>query len=83
MPILQTVCSIVDETLGLTNTGADLATDTRLLGSIPELDSMSILSILTQFEQNFDITINFDDIDADVFSTIGSLCEFIEKKLSE
>ncbi|MEO0617310.1 MAG: phosphopantetheine-binding protein [Pseudomonadota bacterium] len=57
---------------------ADAATP--LLGSIPELDSMAVVSILTAFEDVFDIEIEDDDIDAETFATLGSLAEFVDQK---
>ncbi len=53
---------------------------TQLLGSIPELDSMAVVSILTAFEDTFDIEIEDDDIDAETFATLGSLASFVEQK---
>ncbi|MEN7343989.1 MAG: phosphopantetheine-binding protein [Pseudomonadota bacterium] len=61
----------------------DADSDTELLGSIPELDSMAVVSILTAFEERFDIEIDDDDLDATAFETLGALTSFVEQKLSE
>lgn len=57
--------------------------DTPLLGAIPELDSMAVVSLLTALESRFGFVIEDDDISADTFATLGNLCLFVERKLSE
>ena len=46
---------------------------TELFGAIPEFDSMSIVTLIGEIEDSFDIIIDDDDIDADNFATIGAL----------
>ena len=58
-------------------------TDSALLGFRPELDSMAVVGLLTAIEEHFDISINDDEISAEIFETIGTLTKFIERKLSE
>ena len=55
--------------------------NTRLLGEIPELDSMAVVNLLTAMEDRFDIVIEDDEVTADIFVTLGSLVGFIETKL--
>lgn len=52
-----------------------------LLGAIPELDSVGVVSILTALEDEFDITVDDDEISAEVFETLGSLTEFLQHKI--
>ena len=54
---------------------------TPLLGSLPELDSMAVLELVLELEQRFGITIEGEDVTADVFETLGSLTEFVDSKL--
>ena len=55
---------------------------TALFGSIPEFDSMAVVTVVTSLEQQFDIQIEDDEITAEIFETLGSLTRFIEQKLS-
>jgi acyl carrier protein len=52
-----------------------------LLGSIPELDSMAVVNLITTLEEHFGFTIEDDEINADVFGTLGSLTAFVDHKL--
>lgn len=54
---------------------------TPLLGSVPELDSMAVLSVLTQIQDDLGCEIPDDEVDATVFETFGSLRRFVESKL--
>ncbi|MFO1428942.1 MAG: phosphopantetheine-binding protein [Candidatus Competibacteraceae bacterium] len=54
---------------------------TPLMGSLPEFDSMMVISLITALEEHFDITIQDDEIGADMFETVGNLCDFVEGKL--
>ena len=61
----------------------ELEMSSPLLGAIPELDSMAVVGIITSLEESFDFTVYDDEISANNFETLGSLVEFVEKKLNE
>jgi len=84
MPVQQQVISILAEVLQL-NSGivSSMTMGTHLLGAIPEFDSMAVVSILTALEEQYSFFVDDDEIDADIFETIGTLVTFVEKKLSE
>jgi acyl carrier protein len=80
MNLEDQVCHILRTTLGL---GArPLDTDTALLGSLPQLDSMAVVGLLTALEEHFGIAILDDDISARHFATVGTLTGFVRDKLS-
>lgn len=54
--------------------------DTLLLGAIPEFDSMAVISVITELEEQLGIQIDDDEISADVFETFGQLHTFIQQK---
>jgi acyl carrier protein len=58
-----------------------LSANSRLLGALPELDSMAVVTVITAVEEDFGLTIDDDEINAEVFETFGSLVGFISKKL--
>lgn len=58
-----------------------METETALLGSIPEFDSMAVVTVLTAIEENFGIEVDDDEISAEVFESFGTLCNFVEQKI--
>ena len=74
--------TILGDVLGLGHRANAFSRDTALLGSLPEFDSMAVVSILTAIEEQFGIIIEDDDVDAAVFETIGSLADFVERKVA-
>lgn len=56
--------------------------ETPLLGSLPEFDSMAVVTLVTAIEDNFGFVIDDDEISAETFETLGSLADFVESKLS-
>lgn len=82
MSTLDSVKQVLGDTLQLGSRAQMLNAETPLLGSMPELDSMAVVTVLTAVEEAFGISIADDEISADTFATVGSLASFIEKKLS-
>ncbi|HEU5297007.1 MAG TPA: phosphopantetheine-binding protein [Burkholderiaceae bacterium] len=81
LDLMQEVLRLLDETLSLSGRSASFKADTALLGSVPELDSMAVVSVITGLEDRFGIVIDDDDIDGDTFATVGSLVEFVKGKV--
>lgn len=80
--ILSDVKKLLGRTLQLGSRTDTLTTDTPLLGALPELDSMAVVSLLTALEDHFGFSIADDEINADTFATLGSLLMFVEEKLN-
>jgi acyl carrier protein len=80
--ILQEVLRLVDEVLGLNGRSATFTRETPLLGAIPELDSMAVVTLITSLEEQFGLVIDDDDIDGSTFATVGSLSDFVSSKLA-
>ena len=76
------VLSLLDEVLSLKGRAEGFSLNTPLLGAIPELDSMAVVSLITRFEERFGFSIDDDDIEGSTFATVGSLVEFVEGKLA-
>jgi len=75
------ICSLLASNLGLPAGAIAAHPDTRVLGAIPEMDSMSVVAVLISLEEQYGIVIHDDEMDAAVFETIGSLAEFVKSKL--
>lgn len=73
--------TLVDDTLNLGGRAATFVESTPLLGAVPELDSMGVVSLITALEEHFGISINDDEIDGAVFQTFGTLKAFVSGKL--
>ena len=73
--------SLVDETLNLGGRSANFNAATPLLGAVPELDSMGVVSLLTAFEERLGFEVDDDEIDGSVFQTWGSLLAFVSDKM--
>ena len=78
----QEVKDVLVKTLGVEDRAATIDASTPLLGSLPELDSMAVLELVAALEQRFGITVDDDDVTAEVFETLGSLTEFVQEKLA-
>ena len=76
------VLSLVDEILSLNGRAAEFTASTPLLGTIPELDSMAVVALITSFEERFGFTVDDDEIEGSTFATVGSLVEFVDGKLA-
>ena len=76
------VLRILDEVLSLGGRGLRFGPDTPLLGAIPELDSMAVVSLITALEDQFGMVVDDDDIDGSTFATVGSLSDFVSSKLA-
>jgi acyl carrier protein len=71
------VIRIVTDVLQIGDRAAAMDTDTKLLGALPEFDSMAVVTIITALEEEFGIVVEDDEITAEVFETIGSLHDFV------
>lgn len=77
---LAQVLALLDEALGLNGRSTSFTPDTPLLGSLPELDSMAVATLLTAIEDQFGISIGDDEIDGSTLATVGTLTDFIAHK---
>lgn len=72
---------LLSDVLGLRPGQAEsFAVDTGLFGHLPELDSMAVAGLLTELEDRFEIAIDEDEVDADIFETYGALLAFVTAK---
>lgn len=74
------ICDALYEVLSLDKKRIALDSDTALFGSLPELDSMSLMILIEELEQRFTIEIDEDDVSAENFATVASLTALVESK---
>lgn len=82
MDIRKELLSLLDDTLNLGGRAASFQDDTPLLGALPEMDSMGVVSIITAFEDRLGFSVDDDEIDGSVFQTFGTLLAFVTSKLA-
>jgi acyl carrier protein len=76
------VKNILVDVLSLGDAGQALNADSPLLGSLPELDSMAVVTLIGALQDHFGILIDDDDISASTFATLGSLADFVAQKMA-
>jgi acyl carrier protein len=77
---LNEVKTILIDVLNLGAAGQALDADSPLLGSLPELDSMAVVTLVGALEEHFGIAVDDDDLSASTFETLGSLAAFVARK---
>lgn len=82
MNVAEDIKTMLADVLSLGARKSLLTESTPLLGSIPELDSMAVVNVITAMEDRFGISVEDDEISADTFATLGSLVGFVQGKLN-
>ena len=80
MNVEQEVIKTLRSVLSLEGS-TSLTAETPLLGSVAELDSMAVVSILTALEERFGFAVDDDEVDGRTFASVGSLTSFVQSKL--
>lgn len=60
---------------------ADIVTETPLIGKGLGLDSVGILKLVVNLEEEFNIVFDESELSIEIFENIGSLVNYISKKL--
>jgi acyl carrier protein len=75
------VLRVLDEVLSLHGRSAGFTRATHLVGAMPELDSMAVLTLISSLEEQLGVPID-DDFNGDAFASVGSLVDFVGAKLN-
>lgn len=81
--MVDTIREILRSTLQLGDRADLLEASSPLLGAIPEFDSMAVVTVLTMVEDEFGVSIDDDEVTADVFETVGDLADFVKQKVGD
>jgi acyl carrier protein len=81
-PVYDDVKDVLVQTLELEEMRNSLTPSTELLGSLPGLDSMSVVLVLTALSERFGFDVDDVQISGETFETLGSLTEFIQSVTS-
>ena len=82
MDVMDEVAALIDEVLSLNGRARAFGRQTHLLGALPELDSMAVVALIASLEERFGFVVDDDEIDSTVFATLGTLVDFVERKLA-
>ena len=83
MPLTAQVLHVLDDALQLQGRALHFDRSTALLGSLPELDSMAVLALISGLENHFGVTFCDDDLHGAVFASVGQLCDLVEQTLAQ
>jgi acyl carrier protein len=82
MNTVDQIKGILRDTLHIGARADQLTEASHLLGALPEFDSIAVITVITTIEEEFDLRITDDEINTDVFETLGSLVAFVDAKLT-
>ena len=80
--MIEEIKSILKDTLQLGDRADSLEASSPLLGAIPEFDSMAVVTVLTMVEDEYGVQIDDDEVSADIFATVGTLTDFVSRKVN-
>ena len=73
MSITRPILEVLDRELNLQGQALTFSENTRLRGSLPQLDSIAIVSLITALETRLGFEFPEDQLDGAVFESVGSL----------
>jgi acyl carrier protein len=80
LDVQQEVIGVLRRVLDLGPRKVEWSSQTALLGSVPELDSMAVATLITSLEEHFGFVVADDEIDGSTFATVGTLVDFVVAK---
>lgn len=81
MALLKSILNLLDDVLNLDGQAQRFTPASPLLGAIPNLDSMAVVTLVERIENQFGITVDDEEIDGSTFATVGSLTDFVKSKI--
>ena len=82
MDVQLEVLRVLDEVLSLGGRGLRFRLDTPLLGALPDLDSMAVVSVVTGLQDRLGIVFHDDDFDGEIFHTVGALVRLVNERMA-
>ena len=78
--LLNEVTEIIVNTLGIQDRAHTISAESPLFGSLPELDSLGVVELGLALEIRFGFEMIESDFTAEIFETVGTLTQFVERK---
>src|SRR5690606_24816185 len=76
------VVKLLTTMLGIEDRAASIDESTALFGSLPELDSMGVVELISALETEFGFEVDDAEITGEVFETVGTLADFVDSKVA-
>ena len=83
MSSFDDVRRVLADTLRLGDRAQTFEASTPLLGSVPELDSMAVVAVITALEDSFGVEFDDDEISADTARTCEGLVDCVIRAQDE
>ena len=80
---LEQVRLLLVDLLGLGDRADQIDESTALFAALPEFDSLAIVQVITELEELYGFEFLDEDVNADVFATVGSLSRYVDEKLAD
>ena len=77
---LDGVIEVLVEVLGIEDRADSLQESTPLFGSLPELDSLAVLELITALEERYGFEVDDADFTGEIFETVGTLAAFVDEQ---
>lgn len=77
------IIGILISILNIEGDRASITSDTRLLGALPEFDSMAVVALIEALEDHFGFIANDDEMTESTFLSVGQLVQYVEGKLAQ
>ena len=79
---LDRVRLLLVDLLDLGDRADQIDESTALFAAMPEFDSLAIVQVITELEESFGFEVQDEDVNADVFATVGTLSRYVDEKLA-
>lgn len=80
---LEQVRLLLVDLLNLGDRADQIDESTALFAAMPEFDSLAIVQVITELEEIFGFEFLDEDVNADVFATVGTLSRHVDEKLAD
>jgi acyl carrier protein len=77
---LERIRKVLRDSLQIGDRADELTEHSRLLGGIPEFDSVAVVGVVMALEEEYGLKISDRELSAELFETMGSLTHFISVK---
>ena len=75
MNVFETILRVLDLELNLQGRALEFTEDTKVRGSLPQLDSMAIVNLVAGLEEQLGFEFPEEQLDGAVFETVGTLVD--------
>ena len=81
IPTIDDIRLIIGEVIGNVEVVKSLDEDSPLLGAVPEFDSVAVFNLLLTFEEKYDVIVEDDEVDIEIFESVGAFHKFAKNKI--